>query len=211
MFTPPGDFFDGLLGWQILEEAWSQGGCEDASASRERVGRFLRSLMRQRLVWGAVAVLGGYATYFLVMYAATGNPWEGFEAQCFYPNKPSVANILNVPGFLNAFFHVGELHGATDSAIDRALFVVFLATLPAMWRLDHRYFWWGIGAGLIPAMSNWFFSYNRFIELCFPVFIVLGHWLGRKERSWYFWYYVVLASVLQAVFVIRYINFHWAG
>jgi hypothetical protein len=158
-----------------------------------------------------VCVAAGYAGYFALMHWFTGNPWEGFEAQRHYPNQPSVGNILDLPGFLSAFIRVGALHGVTDSVIDRALFVVFVLTLPVMWRLDRRYFWWGIGAGLVPAMSNGFFSYNRFIELCFPVFIVLGHWLGRPERWGWLAYYLVLAGVVQVVFLIRHINFFWAG
>jgi hypothetical protein len=161
--------------------------------------------------WLLLMPLLGYAAYFCFMHFATGNALEGFEAQAWYPNQPSIANILNVPGFLHALVDVGKWHGMTDSLIDRILFVVFLASLPSIWRLDKSHFWFALGTGLIPAMSNWFFSYNRFLLMCFPLFIVLAAALQGSERRWLRRYYYCVLGTLQAVFVWRHVNFQWAG
>lgn len=200
------------LGWDLIERAlveWKEG-CSTASGARP-ARHFLGRLVRQKLLFGALGVVAGYGTYLGTMYSFTGNPFEGFEAQRNFPNRPSINNILNIPGFVQAFANIGGLHGMRDSAVDRTLFVVFLSTLPAMWRLDRRYLFYALGTGLVPAMSNWFVSYNRFLSMCFPVFIVLGCWLSGRERRWMLAYYVAIWGALQLLLLIRHINFFWAG
>ncbi len=153
----------------------------------------------------------GYATYFGTMHAWTGNAFEGFEAQKAYPNSPSISNILDVAGFLKALFNVRTLDGMLDSVLDRGFFLLFLALLPAVWKLNRTWFWYTLFTGLIPAMSNYFLSYRRFIMVCFPLFIVLAQLLAKTERRWIFWYYVVLLAAMQAWAVTRFVNFNWAG
>jgi hypothetical protein len=152
----------------------------------------------------------GYAVYFGTMYAWTGNALEGFEAQRSYPNSPSISNILNVAGFANAFVNVHTLDGMLDAALDRGFFLLFLALLPAVWKLNRTWFWYTLPTGLIPALSNYFLSYRRFIMVCFPLFIVLAQLLAKGPR-WMFWYYVVLLAAMQAWAVTRFVNFNWAG
>lgn len=200
------------LGWQLIEEAWSDWRRPSPTLAAVRpVRRLCACLLGQRTLLGVWAVLAGYGTYFAIMYASTGNPFEGFLAQRHYPNRPSLANILNIPGFMKALVSICGLHGMTNSAIDRVLFMVFLATLPLMWRLDKRYFFYALGSGLVPALSNWFVSYNRFLMMCFPVFIVLARWLSGPEKRWLLCYYVGLAGAVQVMLLIRHINFFWAG
>jgi hypothetical protein len=152
----------------------------------------------------------GYAMYFGTMYAWTGNAFEGFEAQKAYPNSPSISNIFNVGGFLNALVNVRTVDGMLDSVLDRGFFLLFLALLPAVWKLNRTWFWYTLATGLIPALSNYFLSYRRFIMVCFPLFIVLAQLLAKGPR-WMFWYYVVLLAALQAWAVTRFVNFNWAG
>ena len=71
----------------------------------------------------------GYATYFGIMYGATGNALEGFDAQLFYPNQPSVAHIFDLPGFLAHLVMPLQWHGMVDSALDRGLFLLLVACL----------------------------------------------------------------------------------
>ncbi|MCL4789606.1 MAG: hypothetical protein KJ070_22925 [Verrucomicrobia bacterium] len=152
----------------------------------------------------------GYATYFVTMHAWTGNAFEGFEAQKAYPNSPSISNILNVAGFLNSLVNLHTVDGMLDAALDRGFFVLFLALLPAVWKLNRTWFWYTLPTGLIPALSNYFLSYRRFIMLCFPLFIVLAQLLAKGPR-WMFWYYVILLAAMQAWAVLRFVNFNWAG
>jgi hypothetical protein len=158
-----------------------------------------------------LAPLLGYAAYFGLMRIWTGNAFEGFAAQRAYPNSPSIANIFDLPAFARAFANVSGLDGMLDGAIDRALFIVFLAMLPLVYRLNRTWFWYALPTGLVPAMSNQFFSYRRFIVVCFPVFIALAQLFARSRSRWLFWYYVVLLAGLQAWAVKQFMTFNWAG
>lgn len=153
----------------------------------------------------------GYAAYFGIMYAGTGNALEGFEAQQAYPYSPSIKNMFNVAGFTNAFLNLRSLDGMMDSALDRGFFLLFLALLPAVWKLNRTWFWYALPTGLIPAMTSYFMSYRRYIMVLFPVFIVLALLLARSKSRWVFWYYVILMAALQAWAVKQFVNFNWAG
>jgi len=204
----PGQLVEAISNSEVTKPTHFTNG---TSPTRNQYVRCLVSFALQPFWLGIVAILSGYSAYFAIMYLATGNPFDGFLAQQYYPNRPSVANMMDVQGFFYSFKNVGEIHGMLDSVIDRLLFAIFLLSLPAIWRLDRRYFWYALGTGLVPAMSNWFLSYTRFFEMCFPAFIVLAGWLDKPETKWLLWYYVGLAGVTQIAFVVRHINFYWAG
>lgn len=157
------------------------------------------------------APLLGYALYFGLMYAWTGNAFEGFEAQKAYPNSPSIRNMFNLSGFWDALVNVGSLDGMTDGLLDRAFFVLVLVALPAVWRLNRVWFWYVLPAGLVPALTSWFMSYRRYVVVLFPVFVVVAQWLARTKSRWVFWYYVVVLAALQAWAVKQFVNFNWAG
>lgn len=153
----------------------------------------------------------GYATYFGLMYATTGNAFEGFEAQRFYPNQPSIANIFNAPGFLEHFFMPLQLHGMLDSAVDRGLFLLLVACLYPLWRLNKVYFVYAAFVGLVPAASSWFFSYTRNVMMAFPLFIVLALWLKDRDHGFLLRCVAALMGAFQLWFLLRHINFVWAG
>ncbi|MBE0542611.1 MAG: hypothetical protein IH623_14725 [Verrucomicrobia bacterium] len=172
--------------------------------------KFLEKLAAHRHWLLLLCPLLGYATYFGTMYAWTGNALEGFEAQRSYPNSPSIRNMFNVAGFANAFANIHTLDGMLDAALDRGFFLLFLALLPAVWKVNRTWFWYTLPTGLLPALSNYFLSYRRFIMVCFPLFVVLAQMLAKGPR-WMFWYYVVLLAAMQAWAVTRFVNFNWAG
>ncbi len=153
----------------------------------------------------------GYATYFGIMYSTTGNALEGFEAQRFYPNQPSIAHIFDLPGFLSHLIMPVRLHGMLDSALDRGLFLLLVACLYPIWKLNKVYFVYACLVGLVPAASSWFLSYSRNVMMCFPLFIVLGGFLGRKEERFLLWYVVALSGAFQIWFLLRHINFVWTA
>lgn len=175
------------------------------SAATDRIGRFAH---RQWLL--LLCPLLGCATYFGTMYAWTGNAFEGFEAQKAYPNSPSIKNMFDLPAFWSAFTNVLNLDGMMNSALDRGFFLLFLALLPAVWKLNRTWFWYVLPTGLVPAMTSYFMSYRRYIMVLFPLFIVLAQLLAKGPR-WMFWYYVILLAALQAWAVFRFVNFNWAG
>ncbi|HEV2392147.1 MAG TPA: hypothetical protein VG146_07260 [Verrucomicrobiae bacterium] len=153
----------------------------------------------------------GYLCYFVFMRMATGNAVEGFQAQRFFPNAPSVAHILDPAGFWSALTAPTQLHGMTDSAIDRGLFLLVAASLPFVWRLDKTYFWYALLVGVVPAMASVFLSYTRNMMMCFPLFIVLAlAWRGRVTHL-LFSCALPLLLLAQAWLLLRHINFEWAG
>lgn len=153
----------------------------------------------------------GYATYFGIMYFTTGNALEGFEAQRFYPNQPSVAHLFDLPGFLAHLVMPLQLHGMLDSALDRGLFLVLLACLYPIWRMNKVYFVYACFVGLVPAASSWFLSYTRNVMICFPLFIIAARLLDRRDGGFLLWYAVVLSGAFQIWFLLRYINFVWVA
>ncbi len=156
-------------------------------------------------------VLVGWVVYFELMTLWTGNPFAAFEAEKAYLNSPSVAYLIDIPRLLRSLVHVEDVFHPTGGLVDRLCFVVMVLTLPAMWRLDRRYFWWGLAAGVVPAMGTQFVSYTRFVEMVFPMFLVLALWLGREDRRGWFWYTVSVAGGLQIVFLFRHLTLLWTG
>ena len=70
-------------------------------------------------------------------------------------------------------------------------------------------FAWVIGLGIIPAITNLFLSYTRFVTMAVPVIIVLSRELGNVEIR--YWLTVAAFGVFQLIFLFRHINFYWTG
>jgi hypothetical protein len=174
------------------------------------IGRLSSVILSQMQTYVILAICLGFGMYLVLMYHATGNPFEAFRAEDAYPNTPSTANIIDASGLVRAFLNFRLVHGMQDSMIDRFIFVLFLVTLPAIWRLDRTYFFYALAVGMVPAMSSWFISYNRYVELCFPMFVVLAQAFQKPSARWLLWYYLLLLVITQAVFLFRSINFEWA-
>ena len=153
----------------------------------------------------------GYAAYFALMWANTGNAFEGFDAQKAYPYSPSIKNMFNVAGFTDAFVHFSSLDGMMDSALDRGFFVLLLVLLPFIYRLNKTWFFYTLPVGIVPALTSYFMSYRRYIMICFPVFMVLARLFDTTNSRWVFWYYVILLAAVQFWAVTRFVNFYWAG
>jgi hypothetical protein len=153
----------------------------------------------------------GYVSYFALMWANTGNAFEGFDAQKAYPYSPSIKNMFNVAGFSDAFVHFASLDGMMDSALDRGFFVLLLVLLPFVYRLNKTWFFYALPVGIVPALTSYFMSYRRYIMICFPVFVVLALFFDKTNRRWAFWYYVILLAALQFWVATRFVNFYWAG
>jgi hypothetical protein len=153
----------------------------------------------------------GYGCYFGFMYYATGNAFEGFQAQQFFPNHPSIGHIFNLPAFLGELFKPLRLHGMLDSAIDRGLFVVLLGSLYPIYRLNRVYLPYALLVGVLPALSSWFLSYTRNVMMCFPLFIVFGVMLSGRRRRFALAYTVLVMGTVQVWFLLRHINFIWVA
>ena len=159
----------------------------------------------------ALCPLLGYAAYLSLMRAWTGNAFEGFTAQKFYPNSQSIRNIFNYTEIWRALVGADTLNGLTSSVLDRSFFLMFLVLLPLTYRLDKTWFFYVLPTGLIPALSNWFMSYRRYVMVLFPIFIVLALVFRRPALRKVFWYYIALLSALQVWAILQFVNFKWAG
>lgn len=93
--------------------------------------------------------------------------------------------------------------------MDRALFLLVLLLLPAIFRRGSFEFAWVIGLGIVPAITNFFLSYTRFVAMAVPVFVVLSRELGNGEIR--YWLTVAAFGVFQLILLFRHINFYWAG
>lgn len=209
------------LAWYLFERGWLwgraplplRGGEEKARAvaTGQELANFSRRGNRVVPKLLLLCPLLGYATYFGLMYVWTGNAFEGFEAQKAYPNSPSIRNMFDFPHFINALLNVNSLDGMMDGALDRVFFLLFLASLPLIYRLNRTWFYYALPAGLVPALTSWFMSYRRYTMMLFPVFVVVAQLLSKSRSRSLFWYYVILLAAAQAWAVTQFVNFRWAG
>jgi hypothetical protein len=165
-----------------------------------------RSDVRQYSV--CLVPLLGYASYFLVMYFATGNPLEGFDAQKQFPAQASIARILDLGGFVDRFAAFRWNHQALYSFIDRGCFLVFLVTMAWMLRIDSGYYVYCLLTGLIPALSNALMSYTRFLSVVVPVFIV---WSMLTRKTQLYAFILMLFLGMQLLFLLLHMSGHWVG
>jgi hypothetical protein len=193
--------------WQVLESAREH--LRECASLPDSRRNFLRLLVPSMSNPGSLAILGlatGFAIYLIIMQLQTGNRWEGFEAQRLFPAHGSVANIFDLGGFGKAFLRIGSVHEMTDSALDRSLFILFVACMPTLFRLNKTWFMYALVSGLIPAMSN-----SRYLLMCFPIFVVVARRLYLIQEKWVLWYYVIFSVSFQVLLILRYINWYWVG
>ena len=190
-----GIFVTAVLAWHWLEHY------------RQRNG------LAHHAPWLGVAFvpLLGWTVFLFLMWKWTGDSLEAFKAQRFYPYQPSILNIFSPQKWGPAFLKWGSLHESMNSILDRGCFVLLLGSLYPIWKLDKKYFIWALFAGVIPALTNCFFSYSRYILSVFPLFILFGIYFSRPARHWVFWYYFVLMLAFQSYLIVRFVNHLWAG
>jgi hypothetical protein len=157
------------------------------------------------------SILGGWLMYFFIVWLQTGRALSGFDAQQYYPHQPSLRNILDVCKWASVFLDAGSLHGALDSFLDRGCFVLVVCCLYFVGRHSPIYSIWTMFAGLVPAFSNCFFSYSRYVLALFPVFLAIARFGCRPVGFVFFCSFVFACICLQAVLIWRYVHGMWAG
>jgi hypothetical protein len=155
-----------------------------------------------------LAPVAGYGVYFFVMYWATGNAFQGFAAQAQFPAKPSLARMGDVAGFIRRFAEMHPVHDMLHSPIDRALFLVFLASLFYIFRTRISYGVYSLFAGVVPALSSVLMSYTRYLSVVFPFFIVMAQKLSLR---WVLGVILILCGTGQVILLLRHISGLWAG
>lgn len=167
-----------------------------------------------KLAASALSMYGpviGFGLYLLICYQFTGNPMEGFDIQQVHGDRFVFEKTLTPKALAEATVNIGGFHGRSDSAVDRSLFMMLLGSLPFIWRLNKRLFWFALPFGLVPALVSLFQSYSRHIMLCLPVFILLGVAVQHPDKSWIRWPLLAGLVGLQLLFLVRHLNFMWAG
>jgi hypothetical protein len=162
----------------------------------------------------ALAVFGliaGYVGYFAIMYFFTGNAFEGFEAQRFYPTKPSISKIIDLRLNAMAFFFIGNFPVSAVNILNRIFFASLLITLPWIWQLNKTYFVYAVFAGIVPAFSALYFSYTRNVVTCFPFFLALAGYLVARGSHRLKWFLILLFCGLETFLLYYYVNCKFAG
>jgi len=159
-----------------------------------------------------VAPVAGFAAYLLVMQLTTGDAWTGFHVYRHFVGHAGVERLFDPLGFWNSLTRTDlMLHGFTNSLLDRCVFLLVVATLPAVWRLDRVWFAYAVAVGLAPAMANSFMSYTRYALVCFPCFIAVAKALDTPGRRPWVASLALLGMGLQVVLLLRHCASLWVG
>ncbi|MBF0572037.1 MAG: glycosyltransferase family 39 protein [Candidatus Omnitrophica bacterium] len=153
------------------------------------------------------AFMGGEMVYLIFMKHLSGAYFTGFEAQKYYLGHASIGNIFDLHSwFLRNFVHIKfAFHGFTTSSIDRLFFCSFLLLLWPMCKdLDKTLFFYAVVICLIPALSDSFMAYSRYVLPAFPLFIVLAKRLNNKS-----YFLALLMFVSQLVFLLAHSLNYW--
>lgn len=174
-------------------------------------------LWRSRAPWQRFALLAapglGFLAYLGVLYVTTGDPFTGFAVYRHYAGRGAVGRLWDLAAFSRALLPAGglALHDFTNSLIDRALFLLFAASLPLLWRLGPVWLAYALVAGLVPAMANAFMSYTRYALMLLPLFVAWGLALSRPDRREVRALFAGALLLLQVLLLLRHVNAHWAG
>jgi hypothetical protein len=159
----------------------------------------------------AVAPLLGLGAYLAFMRVATGHALAGFDMQNAYNAGRSFAQFLDPLRLLRDLVDVRVIHGPLYSLIDRVIFLIVIATLLPLWRLDRLLFWYALPMALVGPLSGSMVSYTRFAAVLFPCHLVLARALDFERRRPWLWLTLAVAFALQIVLLIRHVAFRWAG
>jgi hypothetical protein len=160
------------------------------------------------LLYGPIV---GFGLYFFLCYQFTGNPTEGFDVPRAHSDRLAYEKMISPTAITEAAVNIGSAHGRSDSALDRIFFLLLLGSLPFIWRLNKGLFWFALPFGLIPAFSGLFQSFSRHIMQCLPLFMLLGIAVSHPDKWWIRRPLFAALAALQLWFLVRHLNFMWAG
>jgi hypothetical protein len=159
----------------------------------------------------ATGTMAGILVYFLIFRFMTGDAFANLHTT-FSSTRASASNLVHPVQFVRVFFFQNiELHGISNSAVDRAVLILVLASLWPMARRDPVGAVYCFPGAIVPAMSLSMMSFTRYALVLFPVFIVGGGLLSPPRQKW--WLYLVAATSLslQILMLIRHAHWDWAA
>jgi hypothetical protein len=154
----------------------------------------------------------GTAAHAALMFWSTGDPFAQMTIQGNYMGQGSVLRLVDPVTVVREFLTVGGLHAPRASLLDRAFFLAFLATLPAIFRLGPIYFAYALPMGLFTGvMQGGFACFIRYLAVVFPVFIAWGGGLSRPGASAWAPLVVAALGALQLLLMLLHVNNYWVA
>lgn len=156
--------------------------------------------------------LMGLGIYFYLMYHTTGNAFTGFALQNNVVGRWQISAFLQPDVFLRNIFPAQfAIHGFTNSLFDRLFFLVFLISLPVIWKKTNPVlFSYALIMGIVPLFGS-FMSYTRYMLLVLPIFIAYGKIFAEKQFSWKIILYAYPSLLLQALFIVLHSLNYWVA
>ncbi len=145
------------------------------------------------------------------MHFAAGDAFIAMHTEKLYISNRSAEHLLRPDRLISDLFRSHySVHGYLDSAIDRIFFVVFVLSLPLVYRrVDKPMFLFCAILGLQPFLGS-FMSYTRLVLVAFPLYIAyaatFAHW--RPNLTYAVAYPLLL---LQAVFLAMQLTGNWVA
>jgi len=145
------------------------------------------------------------------MYLVTDNAFAGIEAQKLFIAQNSVTNVLEPVRLVRDLFTADlVLHGFRNSLIDRLAFLVFLVSLPFVYRVvDKPLFIVYVLFGMVPLLGS-FMAYTRYLLVAFPMYIAAASALSARSTRLTFGVAGVM-FVIQIVLLARHSLNHWVA
>jgi len=158
-----------------------------------------------------LALAAGLLAYLGYMHIELDNAFVAMDTEKMYISHRSLDNLLQPWHLVEDLLRTDLVwHNYLDSAMDRAFFVVLVASLPLVWRkTDVPIALFATVMVLQPFLGS-FMSYTRLAMVAFPVYIAWASMLEGHDRR-----LVYLAAapmlVLQVVLLSKHVTSDWVA
>lgn len=159
-----------------------------------------------------ILILTGFVAYLGCMYYFTGNAFEGFVAQKLHVNQPSLGYLLDPWPVMRRFFTVSSIFGPTEGLLDRLCFLMVLVGMVVLWKFNRIWWFMVMPMAILPAITNLFLSYRRFMIVLVPLTIAVAvHGCGSERKKKAILVLCAIGLVLQIIQLWEHVNGRWAG
>jgi hypothetical protein len=175
----------------------------------------------KQLIWKSAALTviaaSGLWLYMIYLWRAFGHPLAFATAQRAWHGSDSFAHQLRQTLTLRPFSHLADVwnYGVTPAALNVWFFLAFvIVTLVLIRRLNVPMILYSIMMLALlyftkSASKVEFQSFNRYLLLVFPTFILAGDCLKTRPRL--FFGVLILFSVGLFIFMALYAQWYWVG
>ena len=153
-----------------MQEGWAK--ARETSPPDAPFGKRLYDAIEAAPLQYLAAPALGLAALWAFMALAAGDTFAAYRAEQQFIGEYKVSEIIRPWHFFSDFFTTDlHLHGYLDSALDRLVFIAFLASLPLAWRrLDRPLFAMTLLLGIVPLFGS-FLAYTRLVMSAFGLFV----------------------------------------